>query len=553
MTNMTKRQRSLTAVANFSTTEAAEHLLTSLNIKETKIPQHQSSSGLNPIMSNSSSSSSINPNQQIAAASALAVHLSPPQMLPPPPPSLLSNTASDPPINNMTRPKSKIFVNSITDGEKFVQMSNSGGDGESIDFQPGVVKPSMLIGNKFGTMPSSAKLASMAKKQSAKSTTAESPPLAKTEEKTEDLNEFQRVFNHLKKVQPTSDSNETSVLTEKTTCSSESNLLSEKVDEASKKEQAPATKTTKPLTLPKSNALKKQQKQVEKEKPIDETDKSDIKKESKKSKQSTSHFNRFVSTRSSVTNLSSSASLTPLNGVTSSSTTSSTVNPLRASFNISHQTGKPKTDTSVKSNETTSAASGASSSIEYASFNIKPSQYKQTGIFLPVNNLNGPVDVMYKKELSVLKLIKDDLELLVQKVRNIQKEKSQNGGTKSVMDQFVKSVSEFHERTLTQMTLLSAPSDSHEISIEQFKMRMKQLLASIKSSQILSKKTCDGGKEIALYEEVNAGSKSTEDASNSNSQGFTQMSKSFNELMQVLDKMSCVYTQQALLGGKTAN
>jgi hypothetical protein len=65
------------------------------------------------------------------------------------------------------------------------------------------------------------------------------------------------------------------------------------------------------------------------------------------------------------------------------------------------------------------------STVEYASFNIKPSQYKQTGIFLPINNEIADNNGSHHKDMQTTKInckaLKDELEILIQSLRNIQK------------------------------------------------------------------------------------------------------------------------------------
>ena len=453
--------------------------------------------------------------------------------------------------------------------QKVEEKTNLGGSNGVENHQNGC-----FIHNKFGTMPSASKLAAMAKNninsngkyQASNGTNGHSintvcngggtvaDSLANgnssnyqnVNQAVEDLNEFQRVFTNLKKMQP---------------------ILKHEVNQTNEVSKLEPAYNSKPRIFPKTitknsaSTVKKStdhnESNVTQKKDSFELADTKPKVSEKKPK---SHFDRYVPTRSSTTNLSSSASLTPLSSHHSTNT-------LRSSFNLNHHNHQlkqvDKTPTTPlkgsaedKTNGTTNE--GASSSIEYASFNIKPSQYKQTGIFLPVNNLNDQKLGLFKKELSMLKIIKDELELLVQKLRNIQKER--NNITKIItnsammssnvtnFDQFVKSINEFHSRAYQEINIL----DSFNDTISQLKTRLRQLLTTIKSNCVINghvehiEMIDDDIMEKVVTKNGNMDWKQLE-------ANLTALSKTFNEFTQILDKLNCIYTQQSLISSNLTN
>jgi hypothetical protein len=336
----------------------------------------------------------------------------------------------------------------------------------------------------------------------------------------------------------------------------------EKLAEPSKKienKQPPAT-SAKPKAFPKTTnntvqADKKQTDNESKEIPNEpEKTKETNKKTVTPNKKNKNNFDRFTPTRSSTTNL----------NLSSSASTNSTAfthgsNTLRSSFNHNQsKSSLAKTPTSPKklnsnSNNNKSINNDNSSSIEYASFNIKPSQYKQTGIFLPVNNLNDQKLSLFKKELSVLKLIKDDLELIVQKVRNLQKERinmaklgSGNFNTAN-FELLVKTLYEFYDKTSQEMSLLNSNLTTTSESIDQFKSKLKQLLTQVKSNCVLNV-AGDTSSNFEMIDDDEANSHAPNGLSwKELDSGLSALSKTFNEFMQHLDKLNCLYTQQALM------
>ena len=203
-----------------------------------------------------------------------------------------------------------------------------------------------------------------------------------------------------------------------------------------------------------------------------------------------SRFERMSTQRSSMSN----SQNTHLNN--------SHANPLRASFN-NHKPLKPVKLTPDQRNE--------NSSIEYASFNIKPSQYKQTGIFLPINNsttsakvstnTQGPGPIYAKNQSNSVRYLKEDLELLIQQLRNVQKQELKSNNH---LGQFCKSIDQFIDKAFSQ---LLGSNSSVESDAE---LQLRQLQSVIKSqSQALNEHS-----------------------------DLTELSKAFNEYMQVLDRLN---------------
>lgn len=157
-------------------------------------------------------------------------------------------------------------------------------------------------------------------------------------------------------------------------------------------------------------------------------------------------------------------------------------------------------------------------SIEYASFNIKPSQYKQTGIFLPLNNSNQSING--NGFLIILRYIKEDLEIFVQKLRNIKKIVSDNDEWKSFL--------EFKEKfcSKTNADLNNLNSLSNEQNYDLF-LKLRQILIKVKSFQKCQR---------------NDSSQNTD----SNSLDLNGLSKLLNDFMHNLDKLTQSITQQTL-------
>jgi hypothetical protein len=116
------------------------------------------------------------------------------------------------------------------------------------------------------------------------------------------------------------------------------------------------------------------------------------------------------------------------------------------------------------------------SNIEYASYSIKPSQYKQIGEFIPLSQLNKPNNEIISTTLGTLKSLnkqrgniisatatnqqkqlsqfnfmkqfryfKEDLELLIQRFRNLQKNKY---SPLNDLKQFINAIENFNEKLI---------------------------------------------------------------------------------------------------------
>lgn len=167
------------------------------------------------------------------------------------------------------------------------------------------------------------------------------------------------------------------------------------------------------------------------------------------------------------------------------------------------------------------------SSIEYASFNIKPSQYKQTGIFLPINNTSTstPAGTNHLKEINLIRFIKEDLELLIQKLRNLQKLKNFENN----FEKFLKSSNDFVDKSSLELSSFSSIESKLSADLltqnQELVQKLKLLLSSVKSSLAsLEKVTSEEEKEQVL----------------------AQLSKLLTEFMLNLDKLMSNFQPQNL-------
>ena len=216
-------------------------------------------------------------------------------------------------------------------------------------------------------------------------------------------------------------------------------------------------------------------------------------------------FERLSVSRSSANNISN-----PMNN-----NTNTNIN-LRASFNSYQSLNK-----------------GINPSVEYACSSIKPSQYKQTGIFLPINNHKS--SPQNKQQLTAIRFMKEDLELLIQKLRNVQKQLnassnslSSTGSTSSAvqtnsLEQFIKSTDEFNDKCSEQFSaFVTAESEIHE-----YQMQLRQL-------QSLIKQNC----HQLIPNDIDK-------PQIANEFSISGLSKNFNEFLHVLDKLSLAFNAQS--------
>lgn len=277
---------------------------------------------------------------------------------------------------------------------------------------------------------------------------------------------------------------------------------------------------------------------------------------SQNSAQKSTCFERMSNSRSSASNLLQNRDLS----------FNLSPNQNRSSFNT-HQTLKPVNGTSTES------------TVEYASFNIKPSQYKQTGIFLPINNnspsltngsnvnlsnkkQNGLLNA--KKQANLIRLIKEDLEILIQRLRNLQKNRhwsftslvDTNTPTSLIspmtsMEQFKSLAEDFNEKIGQQLNLITSMSidgESNNINnaheIQEYHMQLRQLHNVIKQNCSSLKSGTD---QLTNNSNVRCLANNNEiDTSNSQDVDLSNLSKSLNEFMQNLDKLNGIYTSVTL-------
>jgi hypothetical protein len=138
-------------------------------------------------------------------------------------------------------------------------------------------------------------------------------------------------------------------------------------------------------------------------------------------------------------------------------------------------------------NISNNALNNNNNNIEYASYSIKPSHYKQIGEFIPLSHLNNkvlPVSELQQSMTGTLKPVKqntttnhlrqqaqitnkqithfnfmkqfryfkEDLELLIQRFRNLQKQKY---SPLNDLKQFINAIEEFNEKLLTLTNIQS--------------------------------------------------------------------------------------------------
>lgn len=187
----------------------------------------------------------------------------------------------------------------------------------------------------------------------------------------------------------------------------------------------------------------------------------------------------------------------------------------RSSFNSHQKKLSTVALTTPSLTTTTTTPSSVQSTVEYASFNIKPSQYKQTGIFLPINN-SSPKGLVH--------LVKEDLELIIQTLRNIQKQRSN-----ASLEQFTKSLDDFVDKFQPQ---LLAPGDAD------CQAKLRSLSGAVKAASA-------SVKEAAAVVAVSSSSSNVESASLEGA--FAHLSRLLNEFIQNLDKLNSFYIQQSLV------
>jgi len=367
--------------------------------------------------------------------------------------------------------------------------------------------------NKFGTMPSaskSAKLNGESKKNA--HFTVENNGHDKREE--EEIPEFQKVFSHLRKVKPkseTDDANSSNKINEESTNSINNN-----------RPVFPKTLPSIPVNTTNANSVTNFDKQQ----------------------------NHLVKSQSShQTNGQQPPSASDLDSDASPTKTNNDL-PKFPLTNINDEINKDAdshanhiieqyTNSRYSMNLNAKAAqtstSNTNGTIEYASFNIKPSQYKQSGIFLPVNN-------NLKQHMLSIKSIREEVDLLIQRLRNLQKGRQQqqqqqqqntsNSNASVSLEQYLKSVDEFNEKTLKQLSVISLLNNLNNEqspninSTEQLQEQQNKL----KSLQTQIKETC-----ACLNETL---CNSNHSLSSNQDEQLSVLSRKFGEFMQNLDKFN---------------
>lgn len=178
------------------------------------------------------------------------------------------------------------------------------------------------------------------------------------------------------------------------------------------------------------------------------------------------------------------------------------------------------------------------SNIEYASYRIKPSHYKQTGIFTPINNKKSQlVKSEYSSIIKDIRFYKEDLELLIQKLRNIQKQKTNNS---VAIKQFLSSVEIFNEK-INSLINLSPESIVFDInssvsSVDQ-QIKLNQITRSINQLKDYQKEITQFCEQINFsYSTNNLTTQQHVNEELSVTQLLDTLNKKFNEFMHVLDK-----------------
>ncbi len=165
---------------------------------------------------------------------------------------------------------------------------------------------------------------------------------------------------------------------------------------------------------------------------------------------------------------------------------------------------KPLTHSNYLSLTRKASQNPANSSIEYATFNIKPSQYKQTGVFLPINNNSHSTYANH----NAVRLLKDELELLVQQLRNAQRAPPIVGDAQPQPQPLRRALDQFVEKAAAAAAA----------SAEWEPLRLAQLHAQLRGH---AAQLAGGGGEIGA-------------------QLAAALSSTCNEYMQLLDKLDKV-------------
>ncbi len=124
-----------------------------------------------------------------------------------------------------------------------------------------------------------------------------------------------------------------------------------------------------------------------------------------------------------------------------------------------------------------------------------------------------------KKQLATVRYLKEDLELLIQRLRNLQKQRQQT--SVSNLEQFLKLVDEFNDKSSQQINLITILNSNETVLLlnQEVQLQLRQLQSSIKQICLqLNKNNTDSSKQLDIH--------------------LGQLSKSFNEFMHILDRIN---------------
>ena len=118
-----------------------------------------------------------------------------------------------------------------------------------------------------------------------------------------------------------------------------------------------------------------------------------------------------------------------------------------------------------------------------------------------------------------IRCLKEDLELLIQQLRNLQKQRIACPQSNGNFETFIKSIEKFSEKSSKKINSIIIDTNGQE-----FELQMRQLQSLIKNQSSL----LDEGNNPCDCDTI-----------------LSQISKSFNEYMQVLDKLNLSYNQSS--------
>ena len=126
-----------------------------------------------------------------------------------------------------------------------------------------------------------------------------------------------------------------------------------------------------------------------------------------------------------------------------------------------------------------------------------------------------------KKQNATVRYLKEDLELLIQRLRNLQKQR-QNGNS-SNLEQFIKLVEEFNDKTTQQIVSINVINTNETVNGQDTQLQLRQL-------QSFMKQNCS---QLSNFNKIidSNGTKLLD-------LNLSQLSKFFNEFMHILDRLN---------------